>query len=885
MPPAALLRRRTDHKESDSANRSANMDYKQASNEISSGPRRESSGPLSPNVHDSQPPWTQFSGPFAGLGQPMNAVNNPAGQPKRPTSGLQRAESRFRGLMGRETSGSTSAARLKEQNSLGSFGNPQDMETDQHRFGNDEASVGYGGFGTYDASIRQQKAVGSAALGGANDDNPSDAQFLSGLGASHNQQLAGNSGFSFPVNADTSIHRGRGSYASFLPNTQTAGEPSSPTLTNPYQSPERGLPSLNEEDGRASDVNQFHLPGLGDFGGESSELPRTGMNARMSNAHENISTGLSQTSQRGMPQRFPSLSGLSGLSGRGNTGSQWSAGFGLGTPSHERQFDNFFDSSRHNADDGNAELSGLGTFPPHSSTLGTASTGDATSTTRGSNLGSLFPTGMHDQMRGADHNNFKGSNAELRKSSLTADDGSDSFRPVHRSSTFSNHIGSIGDDMSIPGNRGQLSELSQRHERGEFISIPPSQFPPIGNQTAWASQPPPQQQFQQSAALTASSSQIPAAQQKQMVMPDRIRWIYRDPQGNTQGPWSGLEMHDWYKAGFFSPELLVKKAEDAEYEPLAQLIRRIGNSREPFLVPQIGIPAPESSHRGANWPTQNAQSTSASINPPAAQPPFANSFPSFGTTLTAEQQNALERRKQEEQYLMARQKEHLAHQQVVAKQMQMQGPHGPLQHHSSAQSLHSQPSFSSITSPGGFPSALPGPVQPNQYEAAFGPGSNFGPGPSAPGLEGLSNIKDQESSHFMQRLSIGHGTSVPFPSGSWQQGSDNSVDSQRAAGLAERARLQAQQAEADQEQNLSGDHGDDLRLRQFHELRGESSRENMNEMIGRYAAEAQAQAQAQRSEGFGQGDEQDMQARLHEQQAQGSVPKSTFRPMQPQEQT
>ena len=59
------------------------------------------------------------------------------------------------------------------------------------------------------------------------------------------------------------------------------------------------------------------------------------------------------------------------------------------------------------------------------------------------------------------------------------------------------------------------------------------------------------------------TTQLPASQQRQMVMPDRMRWIYRDPQGNTQGPWSGLEMHDWYKAGFFSPELQVKKLEDS----------------------------------------------------------------------------------------------------------------------------------------------------------------------------------------------------------------------------------------------------------------------------------------------------------------------------------
>ncbi|KAI9872973.1 MAG: hypothetical protein M1823_008034, partial [Watsoniomyces obsoletus] len=147
-------------------------------------------------------------------------------------------------------------------------------------------------------------------------------------------------------------------------------------------------------------------------------------------------------------------------------------------------------------------------------------------------------------------------------------------------------------------------------------------------------------------------------------------------------------MHDWFKAGFFTAELLVKKVEDTDFEPLAQLVRRIGNSREPFLVPQIGVPhGPASATPTNNWPTATGPP------PPAgnAQPPFASAFPSFGTTLTAEQQNALERRKQEEQYLMARQKEHLAQQQVYMKQMQMSGqPHGmhSLQHHSSAHSLH-----------------------------------------------------------------------------------------------------------------------------------------------------------------------------------------------------
>ena len=93
------------------------------------------------------------------------------------------------------------------------------------------------------------------------------------------------------------------------------------------------------------------------------------------------------------------------------------------------------------------------------------------------------------------------------------------------------------------------------------------------------------------------------------------------------------------------------------------------------LGPQFARAAhgPATTSPGSQWDVRAAPTTLGSVPPPsgAAQPPFASSFLSFGTTLTAEQQNALERRNQEEQYLMARQKEHLAQQQVLMKQMQL----------------------------------------------------------------------------------------------------------------------------------------------------------------------------------------------------------------------
>jgi PERQ amino acid-rich with GYF domain-containing protein len=202
-----------------------------------------------------------------------------------------------------------------------------------------------------------------------------------------------------------------------------------------------------------------------------------------------------------------------------------------------------------------------------------------------------------------------------------------------------------------------------------------------------------------------------------MVMPDRMRWVYLDPQGQMQGPWSGLEMHDWYKAQFFTPDLSVKKLEDSKFEPLGELIRRIGNSREPFLVPQIGVlHGPPTTQAGSAFTPTTATAAGPSGQPGAVQPPFAGAFPSFGTTLTAEQQNNLERRKQEEQYLMARQREFLAQQQVNLKQLQMTGLPSTLHHHSSAHSLQSQPSFGSMTGPLGMPQQAPLPGVPAFFD-------------------------------------------------------------------------------------------------------------------------------------------------------------------------
>ncbi|CAH0746179.1 unnamed protein product [Diatraea saccharalis] len=46
------------------------------------------------------------------------------------------------------------------------------------------------------------------------------------------------------------------------------------------------------------------------------------------------------------------------------------------------------------------------------------------------------------------------------------------------------------------------------------------------------------------------------------------QWYYEDPEKNIQGPFTSKEMYKWYRAGFFSPNLMVRRACDAHMRPL-----------------------------------------------------------------------------------------------------------------------------------------------------------------------------------------------------------------------------------------------------------------------------------------------------------------------------
>lgn len=81
------------------------------------------------------------------------------------------------------------------------------------------------------------------------------------------------------------------------------------------------------------------------------------------------------------------------------------------------------------------------------------------------------------------------------------------------------------------------------------------------------------------------------------------KWYYCDPQGETQGPFSAQEMAEWYRAGYFTVGLMVRRQCDERFFTLGDLVKQCPGG-VPFLTcrlpplknePAIPIPKPADS--------------------------------------------------------------------------------------------------------------------------------------------------------------------------------------------------------------------------------------------------------------------------------------------------
>ena len=72
------------------------------------------------------------------------------------------------------------------------------------------------------------------------------------------------------------------------------------------------------------------------------------------------------------------------------------------------------------------------------------------------------------------------------------------------------------------------------------------------------------------------------------------KWFYRDPQGEVQGPFLASEMAEWWKQGYFQPNLLVRRTCDERFASLGDLMSICG--RVPFkpgpAIPPLKVSFP-----------------------------------------------------------------------------------------------------------------------------------------------------------------------------------------------------------------------------------------------------------------------------------------------------
>ncbi|KAK4129960.1 hypothetical protein BT67DRAFT_446163 [Trichocladium antarcticum] len=599
---------------------------------------------------------------------------------------------------------------------------------------------------------------GSAILGGGHDTSPTSSMAQGQRAGGFDTPVKGSAG-DFGMAGLNLGHHGHGN------------GPASPSETNPYRSPMAD---------RVGDGQDEH---------DTERQIQSGPGSDQQSNFGTLPRSFGTVAFDGSDRSQTSSVGAKGFGAAAHTFSGWPTVPAVSTPDRER-------AAFQNAFGGNI-FSPLADLPsPGLGGLGGVFGASGTSRLGRGKLESLFPPAMQAQMHGHDQDNLGDSVPDLRQANPLGAIGRGAIGMQPRDTGSPVRSGRVGFDDILPASESSRSPFStaEQGQAGLTSMVLPQSFPTGG------------------AAFPSSQPTGDPTAVRTMVMPDRMRWVYLDPQGTMQGPFSGLEMNDWYKANFFTPDLRVKRLEDPDFEPLGQLIRRIGNSREPFLVPQMGIahgPPPIPGPFGA---------TSAD-----AVPPLQSAFPSFGRTLTAQQQNDLERRKQEEQMFHARQRELVHHHPAFGRLPPIQpGGPGGLHHHSSAHSLQSQPSFGSITSPIGMGPQHPlGPIAPGA--GFFDSATPMTQGPAQPPIGAPPDLFAPDL-NFSERQVLANlqgtsGLTGAFPS------------SQAVGGPAgDSSGLHSQLPSVDQLQKDS--QGFSARLKEFNELRAQFDAEETTVTAG-----------------------------------------------------
>jgi len=91
-------------------------------------------------------------------------------------------------------------------------------------------------------------------------------------------------------------------------------------------------------------------------------------------------------------------------------------------------------------------------------------------------------------------------------------------------------------------------------------------------------------------------------------------WFYIDSNGEKQGPFSTKEMKEWFIAGFFNNDLLVKRVSDTSFTRIAEREEFTKLERKPHLASYAAVSLPSYEQRVETENTPN---------------PFYQDFPSY----------------------------------------------------------------------------------------------------------------------------------------------------------------------------------------------------------------------------------------------------------------
>lgn len=398
-PPPSVLRRKSDFRDAPACPKPEEKDKDPSGHEGETSStfgslRRSSTNPLASGLSGSNSAWGSASqsasfspmGTFGAFSLGSNTGQTPTAE-KKPAFSNLRGESRFKGLLSKDSSEDIPES-AKERSSIGNLERLSELDSERHSESPWGENLKTRTSRSETNPFAEEQRSGSAALGGSQD---------IGVPLQDAEQL----GFS-AFGMTPSIPGFRGLMQSHenspnpTPNLVQGHEPTSPTNTNPYQSP-HGDTADGDVDPDGSDMQssqQHGLSGLRESSGPFGSMGIVGSGLDMA------SIDRSETSS-GAGNR--NISGLGGIGGHSNLGGAtgWpSSSAAIGTPPREKSSfasgfgDTIFGPMADLQSPSLSTFGGGGFFGSSAGPSGTSSIG------RSSKLGSLFPVSMQEQTQG-----------------------------------------------------------------------------------------------------------------------------------------------------------------------------------------------------------------------------------------------------------------------------------------------------------------------------------------------------------------------------------------------------------------------------------------------------------------------------------------------------